>query len=197
MSEGYQGVKFSFILIKRANLEDYRIQELIKWCKIFDKKNLAPPYEGGSYGNLSFRIEKQQTPFIITGTQVGLKSQLDFEKFVKVTKCDLENRTVFAEGTRKPSSESMLHYAIYQKRPDINAIFHGHSLEILENSHLLNIPETKKEEDYGTIELVEAALKILKNETKIFNLKNHGFFSLGKDMETAGNQIIEKLEMLK
>jgi len=194
MAEGYQGVKYKFNLVNNKLLVDKRIDELIKWCKIFDEKKLAPPYDGGSYGNLSFREKENQIPFIITGTQVGLKSTLDYDKFVKVIDCDLEKREVFAEGTRKPSSESMLHYAIYKLRPDVNAIFHGHSKELLQGTYFLNIKETENEEDYGTIELVNSVLKILKPEMNFIGVKNHGFFSFGKDMSSVGNAALNYLD---
>jgi L-fuculose-phosphate aldolase len=194
MSEGYVGVKFKFTLVKNYILDDYRLDELKKWCQIFDNQSLAPPYEGGSYGNLSFRFEKNVNQFIITGTQVGLKSELDNEKFVKVIDCNLETREIFAEGTRKPSSESMLHYIIYKTRPDVQAIFHGHSAELLKNSYFLNIPETETEDEYGSINLVNSVLKILKSNTNFINLKNHGFFSFGSNMESAGNNALNYLQ---
>jgi len=194
MSEGYQGVKFKFTLVNNIVLKDNRLDELRTWCHIFDDKKLAPPYEGGSYGNLSFRFSENENAFVITGTQIGMKSELTDDKFVKVINCDLQNREIFAEGTRKPSSESMLHYAIYKARPDVNAIFHGHSQELLHYTYFLNIKETAKEEDYGTIELVNGVMNILTADMNFLNMKNHGFFSLGKDMNSAGISALNYIE---
>jgi len=194
MSEKYQGVKFNFALVNIKKLDDYRITKLKKWCEVFDKENLAPAYFGGSFGNLSFRLEKGKNIFIITGTQVGLKSKLDNEKFVKVLDCNLYTKEIFAEGTIKPSSESMLHYAIYKTRPDVNAIFHGHSADILNSVVKLNFTETLNEEPYGSIELVNSVLEILNDKTKFFIIKNHGFFAIESDMDRAGNLSIEMLQ---
>lgn len=190
MSEQYTGIKFKTIFNKTQTPVDTRIKELKKWCEIFHEKNLAPPYPGGSYGNLSFRTENNKNEFIITGTCIGFKNNLSDDCFVKIISCDIINNVIYAEGTRNPSSESMLHYAIYKKRPDVNAIFHGHSNEILQSAKTLGIPETAKEESYGTIELVNSVLSILK-EHNFLCMKNHGFISLGKSMNEAGEPLLK------
>lgn len=158
---------------------DPRLPELKYWCSQFHKFGLAPPYEGGSYGNLSFRLKKNE--FIITGSKIGLKENLGNDCFVRVVSCDFKNQIVSAYGKKEPSSESMLHYAIYEKRKDINAIFHGHNLSMLDK----NIPETKHAAPYGTIELVDSVLEIV-NEGNLLIIKDHGFISLGKTMGEAG-----------
>lgn len=190
MSEQYTGIKFKTIFRKTQAPVDDRIKELKKWCKFFHEKNLAPPYPGGSYGNLSFRTENNKNEFIITGTCIGFKNNLSDDCFVKIISCDIINKVIYAEGTRNPSSESMLHYAIYKKRPDVNAIFHGHSKEVLASATKLNIPETLKEKPYGSIELVNSVIEILNNHHLIC-MKNHGFISLGETMEEAGKRSIK------
>jgi len=193
MAEGYIGIKFKINLINDIIIKDPRIEELKHWCQIFDNLKLAPPYEGGSYGNLSFREHQNKNIFIITGTQIGLKSELSDDKFVRVLDCDLKTQNIYAEGKRNPSSESMLHYAIYQQRKDVNAIFHGHSTEILNNAHKLNFRITIQEEEYGTIQLVNRTLEILDNEINFFIIKNHGFFAIAQDMQLAGKIAIDNL----
>ncbi len=151
------------------------------------------PLWGGSYGNLSFRIKPGEDAFIITGSKIGLKNSASNDCFVKVNSVDLETGIVYAEGVREPSSESMLHFAIYQSRPDVNAIFHGHCPEILCYSKKSGITETQEEKPYGTIDLVQQVLYILKNESFII-MKNHGFISLGKNMKKVGSQTLNILE---
>ncbi|MBU1026570.1 MAG: class II aldolase/adducin family protein [Candidatus Margulisbacteria bacterium] len=181
----YQGVKFKVVFNNKKAPEDPRINELIKWCQTFNLKSLAPAYEGGSFGNLSFRLKENSNEFIISASRVVFGQNLCNDCFIKVTGCDLKQGIIYAEGLREPSSESMLHYAIYQKRPDINAIFHGHSKEILAKAEQLNLPQTKKEEPYGTVELVNSVLEIIDKHNFII-MKNHGFISLGKTMKEAG-----------
>jgi len=186
----YQGIKFRVEVVNRKIPEDKRLEELKYWCKEFHRLNLAPPYEGGSYGNLSFRFKDGEDAFIITGSRIGLKDKLSNECFVKVLSCDLDKGVVYTSGVREPSSESMLHFAIYHHRKDVNAIFHGHCQEILSHASRLKISETKKEEPYGTIELVQRVLEILNDESFLV-MKNHGFISLGKTMKEAGELTLQ------
>ncbi len=90
---------------------------------------------------------------------------------------------------KDPSSESMLHHEIYKMRPDVNAIFHGHSGLLLKRG---NLPTTKEEKAYGSIELVKEVSKIL-NKGNLLLMKNHGFLSLGKSMEEAGKLALTSL----
>jgi len=158
MNEGYEGIKFNVTFLKETAPSHSQLDELKKWCTVFHEKGLAPPYPGGSYGNLSFRTNRSS--FIITGTCMGLKENLHDDCFVEVTDVDFEYKNIFVYGLRNPSSESMLHAAIYKFRPDVNAIFHGHCEVLLHNAITLGVPETAEEKPYGTIELVDSVLEI-------------------------------------
>jgi ribulose-5-phosphate 4-epimerase/fuculose-1-phosphate aldolase len=83
----------------------------------------------------------------------------------------------------------MLHWVIYRKRKDVNAIFHGHYGKILRYSRELSLPSTLKNEPYGTIELAKRVLDILDDHDFLI-MKDHGFISLGKDMDKAGGQVL-------
>lgn len=159
------------------------IEKLKYWVLEFIKSGLMPCYGEGSYGNLSFRIQKGFNSFIVTAS--GLKADLTNDSFVEVSSIDFLKFKVYTKGARLPSSESILHYEIYKQRNDINAIFHGHCEEILNSGKKLGIPCTSKEYPYGTIELVNSTLKLSKTNN-FFIMKNHGFISLGKDMDVAG-----------
>jgi L-fuculose-phosphate aldolase len=193
MSEGYCGIKFEVSFLKKEEPSHPQLSELKEWCRIFHEKNLAPPYPGGSYGNLSFRTNEKN--FIITGTCMGLKGNLKNDCFVEVCDVDLATKKILVNGTRFPSSESMLHEAIYKARPDVNAIFHGHCSELLKNAARLGIPETMNEEPYGTPELVKSVLEIIQENSMII-MKNHGFISVASSMEIAGRQCIDVLGQL-
>lgn len=184
--EGYEGIRFESVSIGREAPTDPRIEELMYWCKLFDDYHLAPPYPGGSFGNLSFRVTEGQNDCIITTARTGLGA-LTNKCFAKVSGVDWEQRHVYSSCIigKDPSSESMVHFVIYRERPEINAIFHGHSAEILNYAESLKIPETEREVPYGTIELVEEVLKVLDNES-FFVMKNHGFVALGRTMGETG-----------
>lgn len=186
----YHGIKFTN-KITSSEVPRYpkkRIEELKYWCRQFHLHNFTPSYRGGSCGNLSFRMRAGNDSFVITGSRIGLKDSLSDDCFVKVSDVDLEKGIVYSQGKREPSSESMLHFAIYRQRKDINAVFHGHSKEIL--ACKIKLPETKKETPYGTVELVNSVLDVL-NGNFFLIMKNHGFISLGKTTKEAGKLSLE------
>ncbi len=189
----YEGVKFKTRFTQKAAPENGRLSELTGWCRVFHEKDLAPPYDGGSFGNLSFRTEPGKNEFIITGSRMGLKDNPGPEAFVHVIDVDMENTLIQARGLREPSSETMLHYAIYKARPEINAIFHGHCPQILDHAEDMNIPQTEKFIPYGTREMVDGFLAIL-NKGDFLIIREHGFVALGTSMNTAGSLCLEKLE---
>ena len=180
----YQGIKFQTKKIKSKIPEDIRVSTLQGLCKIFHDMNLAPPYERGSYGNLSYRFDDNKDEFIITCSKSSLKDSTSNDKFALVHNINLTGLVSYS-GAREPSSESMLHYAIYNKRKDINAIFHGHCKEISENAENLEIPTTKRFEEYGTKELVNSVLDILEDNDFI-EMKDHGFLALAPSIIEAG-----------
>ena len=189
----YHGVKFKTVFLDDIAPSDTQIDKLKYWCRIFHEKNLAPPYEGGSFGNLSYRLGDSNS-FIITGSKIGLKDNLLDEHFVRVESYDRKKYILNVRGVREPSSESFLHSAIYTNRKDINAIFHGHCPAILAQAEKLGLISTKREEPYGTSELVDSVLEIL-GENNFVIMKNHGFLSLGPTPDEAGEVTIKILKL--
>ena len=68
-------------------------------------------------GNMSLRMEGDR----ILATPSGINKGFMREDDLVVT--DLEGKP---EGHGKPSSEMLMHLAIYRERPDLNAIVHAH-----------------------------------------------------------------------
>lgn len=186
----YMGVKFRAVAMGRDFPRYAEIDDLKAWCTRFYEHGFTPEYEGGSAGNLSFRIKEGENQFVITGAGITSKSRILDNSLVQVKSCDLSKEIVYYYGTRKPSSESMVHFAIYSARKDVNAVFHGHSEKILSNAVKLGLKQTETEEPEGTNKLVDAVLKVLGRENFIV-MKNHGFISIGKTMKEAGEQAIK------
>lgn len=178
-------VKFRTEIIEKEVSQDPRIEELKYWCGEFYRSNLAPSHKSGTLGNLSFRLKDGEDAFIITGSGVGLSYELSDDAFTAVHSCDLTKGIVFTSGVKEPSMESMLHFAIYNRRKDVNAVFHGHSEDILSRAGKLMVPETKQKAPHGSVELVQSVLEILDDEFFLV-MKDHGFISLGKTMKEAG-----------
>jgi ribulose-5-phosphate 4-epimerase/fuculose-1-phosphate aldolase len=178
---------------------DSRLEELKYWCHEFQTRNLTPLYQERSLGNLSFRIKDKHDSFIITAAALALKDDLTDDSFVTVQSYDPDKGIIFASGIKEPSSESVLHFSIYSKRKDVNAVFHGHSGRIIYSSNDLKLISTKQFEQYGSIELVRSVLDVLGDELFLV-MKKHGFLALGKNMEEAGTRamnVYEQAQALK
>lgn len=195
---GYEGVKYRLIRIDSSLPEDHRIDELKKWCTIFHNHKLAPPYPGGTHGNMSFRLRKGCPEIVITAANSSFAEILSDDSFFTVRKVDFKTLTVYAEGAanRKPSSEALLHYAIYQERPDIQAILHGHCKTITENADKMGITVTRKFVESGTLAIVESVLTVL-NQHNFIEIRDHGFLALGKSIQYAGDIALQMLEKSK
>ena len=130
-------IKFEIRALKEEAPKDPRIRELRYWCKKFHRCGFTLPSKSGSYGNFSFILSRGENQFIITASGVSSKGRLPNQCFVKVFSCDLRRGIVYISSKRAPSSESRLHFIIYRKRKDVNAIFHGHSSLILKQASKL------------------------------------------------------------
>ncbi|MBU0530100.1 MAG: class II aldolase/adducin family protein [Candidatus Aenigmatarchaeota archaeon] len=177
--------------------QDERIDRLRYWCGQFDEHDLAPNDGQFSYGNMSFRREEGDDSLIITASGTDFGGDLPPERFVGVRTCD--NGIVYASGLHKPSSESMLHHALYKFHREtgipINAIFHGHYDPILERADELGWPVTAQEEEFGTPQLVNSVLAIA-DQGPFLIMKGHGFISAGESMDQAGELALEKYRMV-
>ena len=160
--------------------------KIIEYGKKLSQKNMSP----ATSGNISARFEDK---ILITasGTCLG---ELSFDDIVLID----ENANV-VEGNKKPSSEKNLHIAIYQIRPDINAIVHCHSPYISAFA-VCRIPLSKPiiSENvfyFGEIPVADYALpgsnKLVENTAKYFEkhnavlLANHGIIIGGTDLKNA------------
>ncbi|PID89442.1 MAG: aldolase [Bacteroidia bacterium] len=193
MAEKYLGVKFQTHLSLSKISENAKLFELQDWCLVFAKYGLCPVFKGGSGGNLSFRLNAGENKFIITASGLNLNEATSNSDFVEVFDCDMQSLSVFAKGSKKPSSESMLHYSIYSQRSDVNAIFHAHSPAILQAKATFGWAETSREAPYGSMELLKRVDEIL-HLGNFLIMKNHGFLSLGKSMKQAGENALQNQE---
>ncbi len=185
--------KFRTVFLEKKAPVHKNNRELIKWCNKFALNGLAPKYgKESSHGNLSFR---DGNAMVITRSGSDLE-KISEKELVQVFDCDEKNFLVKANGFFDPSSESFEHFEIYKKRPDANAVFHGHSKEIILNAKKLGIVETKKEFEFGTIENLKGVMEVLgKNDFVI--MKNHGFLCIGKSIEDCGKKALKMQEKAK
>jgi len=165
---------------------------LRQWCRKFAELGLAPYQSGAFAGNMSIRSGKG---IIITTARANL-GDLKAGDFTLIIDADIDNNQITASGLKEPSSESLMHIVLYRARPHIKAQFHGHDDLVLKKAGKLGLPITKTEQPYGTVQLANEVLEALEDHTYVI-IRNHGFVSLGRDMEEAGNQAIRYHNMAR
>jgi ribulose-5-phosphate 4-epimerase/fuculose-1-phosphate aldolase len=153
-------------------------------------------------GNVSLRIPEQNA-FAIT------PSNYDYFKMTLEDVCVLDFELNRLAGQLNPSVESAMHGAVYQERPDVNAIVHTHQAYVSALTLIrAPIPALFDEQarflgrgvdiipyaPSGTGLLRNAVAKHVKNHNNAFMLQNHGALVFGHDMERAAHnvEILEK-----
>ncbi|SHE53213.1 L-fuculose-phosphate aldolase [Desulfofundulus australicus DSM 11792] len=155
----------------------------------------------GSWGNISARVPREE---LVVITPSGIPyANLQARDMVVL---DLDGRVV--EGEKRPSTEFMLHLAIYHARPDVYAVMHTHSVfasalavarkpipPILEDlaQTVGNGVAVASYARAGTEELARAAVEALGDRGAVL-LANHGVVGVGRNLEEAFMvcQIVEK-----
>jgi len=176
MPEQYVGTKFHTVFARREAPADERIGELVEWCHRWARLGVV----GDTVGNLSFR---SATGFIINRT-AGDLGTITAEEFVEVVRADFARRELTVVGLHEPSSESLMHAALYAARPAVNAVFHGHSAALLDAAERLGLPVTRRERPYGTAALADEILDVLSAHSVVI-IRNHGFVAIGPTMAAA------------
>lgn len=196
MDEGY--IKFNAEWKKKEALPYSTIRNLNEWRQRLYQVNLVGAYPDGiGFGNVSHRLDRNT--FTISGSKTGNFKNLDNSHFSTVVNFDVEKNWVECEGPIIASSESMSHAIIYQTRPEVNAVFHVHHLELWKK-WLFKIPTTAETAAYGTPEMAKEIVQLFENtnviEQKIFAMAGHreGLFSFGKTLDEAGNILLEILK---
>jgi len=183
MKEESIGVQFQTNFLQRAIPRDARIRRLILWGKKLSLLGFTPTYDFGAAGNLSFRTKNG---FIITAAGKDL-GKLTEDDFVEVVSC---GDVVNVNGKAEPSSEALMHNAIYEKREEVKVIFHVHDKYVVEKCDELGLRCTAEEAPSGSRELMDEVLKVLGDDDYLV-LKKHGILSLGSMFDEVGERIIE------
>ncbi|BAO43774.1 class II aldolase/adducin family protein [Thiolapillus brandeum] len=150
-------------------------------------------YLGYAYGNIS---QRHGDGFIISGTQTSGRDSLDADHFARVTGFDINANRLQSQGPCPPSSEAMTHGAVYQALPEAGAVFHVHSPDIWRQAKTLGLPETDAAIEYGTPEMAEAVIALLRdNPARVFSMGGHedGIVAWGSTPENAGLSLVQVL----
>ena len=156
-------------------------------------------------GNLSVRIAGQSAMAITP-------SNYDYMKMIPEDICVLDFELDVLEGQLKPSVESGMHSAIYQVRPDVNAIVHTHQVYASTLTLIRTpIPALFDEQTRflgrsvniipyapsGTGMLANTISKHVRDHNNAYMMQNHGALVFGHDMERAVHnvEILEKCSL--
>ena len=176
-------------------------KEIVATGRAFSKAGLVE----GSWGNISARINNKG---LVAITPSGRSYDGLSCKDIAIITLDGKVK----KAKYKPSSESQLHLAIYDARPDIKAVIHTHSI-YASACAVAKVPILPVMEDIvqivggqvdvcdyalaGTKELAVNAVSALGSKNAVL-LANHGLVSCGRNLKealTAAN-IVEKTAMI-
>ena len=156
-------------------------------------------------GNLSIRVQGR-TAFAIT------PSNYDYLKMIPEDICILDFELNVLEGKLKPSVESAMHGAIYQVRPDVNAIVHTHQV-YASTLALIDAPIPALFDEQtrflgrsvdiipyapsGTGMLKNTIARHIRDHNNAYIMQNHGALCFGTDVERAAHnvEILEKCSL--
>jgi L-fuculose-phosphate aldolase len=167
---------------------EYKLKEQI--CEI-GRRVYNKGFAAANDGNISCRLNDRE--ILCTPTMISK----GFMKCEDLCKVDYEGKQL--AGTRKRSSEILLHLAVYKNRPDVNAVVHCHpphatafavagvpipQCVLPEVEVFLGEVPTAVYETPGTQKFAETIVPHLKAGNTII-LANHGTVTFGTDLETA------------
>lgn len=158
----------------------------------------------GTWGNLSLRLENDNILITPSGIPYDVIREED------LVLCDKSGNVI--EGRLLPSSELKMHVTIYEKRKDVNAIVHTHSLyasiasaifkeiPMLVEDVAMVIGGTIKVTSYkfpGTQELADEVVKAIENRMAAI-IANHGQVAVGQTIDDAmlATQMCEKASQM-
>lgn len=198
IDEGY--IKFDCNWTKTAPLSSTEIKELNFWRDKMYAANVIGAFDNGiGFGNISQRVDGNQ--FIISGSATGNFKKLNNTHYAKVIAFDIAKNQVNCIGPTKASSESMSHAVVYQTCPNINVVIHIHHLALWKKL-LHNIPTTSVDATYGSPEMAEEIIRLLKIpntlEIQFLAMAGHeeGLISFGETFEEAADVIYKYLNQL-
>lgn len=160
-----------------------RAEPLIALATRLHAAGLTPSYGPGDHGNLSCRTLQG---CLITARHTS-KARLREQDLVHI----LEVRTtapvvtVICEGAGLPSTDTLMHWAIYERRPDVGAVVHGHDDVMLSKAAALGVPITRVSARANSCALIEE-VRALSAAHDYLITRDHGFVALGLTVEAAG-----------
>jgi ribulose-5-phosphate 4-epimerase/fuculose-1-phosphate aldolase len=184
--DGYVGVKYSPVCTDQVLPPGCAaLFGLFKRCGDRLREHGMTPANGG---NMSRRIGEAGFVITTSGCNLGL---MEPDELALVQACSLDEQRVTYAGPHEPSSEALLHWLVYQDFLSATSVLHAHDPAATATSLAGQLPETPREEPYGTVALARLAAKTFAAGSPIIVLKNHGYVAHGRDLEAATEIVVE------
>ncbi len=168
-------------------------QQVLDTCQDLAHKG----YLVGTGGNVSIRIEGEEALAITPSSRDYLTLTLDDICVYAFDKTPLA-------GELTPSIETGMHTAVYQNRPDVNAVIHTHqpyaSVFALINTPIPALFDEQVTQLGSCVEIVPYGMSgspdlagnltaVLDNQCNAYILQNHGIICMGINMNIAETNI--------
>jgi ribulose-5-phosphate 4-epimerase/fuculose-1-phosphate aldolase len=168
-------------------------QQVLDTCQELARQG----YLIGTGGNVSIRIEGEDALAITPSSRDYLTLTLDDICVYAFDKSPME-------GELTPSIETGMHTAVYQNRPDVNAVIHTHQ-PIASVFTIINTPIPALFDEQvtqlgpcvdivpygmsGSLALANNLAAMLDNQCNAYLLQNHGVICMGTSMKTTATNI--------
>jgi L-fuculose-phosphate aldolase len=164
-----------------------------KELTVYGRRLLSAQLVTGAGGNISARVEGVM---LISPSGLSLEDA-EPDQYVAV---DVASGAVLADNGLRPSSEVLMHLAIYRSRPDVRAVVHahpqylialtssGHDLRPMFADAVIYLGKDIPHIPYITVttpELARAVEQALKADTCSMVLRNHGVIAVGSNLKQA------------
>jgi len=195
IDEGY--TKFACDWAEAAPIPGAEIATLIDWRnRLFQAGLIGHDDEHDvGFGNISCRAAGARD-FVISATQTGHIPVADGRHFTHVVDYDIDANRVACRGTRKASSESLTHAAIYELDAEFLAVVHVHSRELWE-ALARRVPTTDADVAYGTPAMAHEFERLYRQtdlpRRRLAVMAGHqaGLVSVGSSVPEAAKRLIE------
>lgn len=177
--------------------------ELNAWRTLLLKLGLvgqdANRYQGLGFGNLSQRLQDGECRFMITGTQTGHLACLHAAAFAIVEAASPLDNRIMSFGPVQPSSEALTHASVYQHHARAKVVIHVHSPELWRQTLRLQLPHTRADIAYGSVEMAKAVEELLLSgqldTLPLFSMLGHedGIVAFGSSFASTTNTLLTQL----
>ena len=161
---------------------------LITMAKALHALGLTPSYGLGDHGNLSCRVGRG---CLISARQTS-KATLREEQLALVTDAEREPSgwRVFYEGLALPSTDALMHLAVYAQRPEIGAVIHAHDDAVRSRTQALGLPITQLSARVNSLELIDEVQALCARHDYVI-LRDHGVIALGSSLDAAQARLMD------